>query len=163
MAMNAGAVAAAVLGAPISSTLIVFELTGGFNLTVALLLTVSISHGLTQAALGHSYFHWQLTKRGLSLQEGPHKEIMRRMTVSQFMVELQPGEDKPVFGEDGDLWLTPNDTIERALRAFDRAGVTRIPVVAAGNTEHVVGWADRMTALAAFNRELIQSHEEEHK
>lgn len=162
--LGAGAVAAAVLGAPISSTLIVFELTGGYDLTIALLLTVSISHGLTQAALGHSYFHWQLTKRGLSLQEGPHKEIMRSMTVSSFMTQLDEGDEKPnAPDKDTDPWLTPNDTIERALRTFDRAGVTRIPVVAPNDVGRVIGWADRMTAISTFNKELIRSHEEEHK
>jgi CIC family chloride channel protein len=162
--LGAGGVAAAVLGAPISSTLIVFELTGGFHMTIALLLTVSISHGLTQAALGQSYFHWLLTKRGLSLYEGPHKEIMRRMTVSLFMVPLDEDEPEPTPPEiETDPWLTPNDTLERALRMFDRAGVTRIPVVVASDVSKVVGWADRMAALSAFNRELISSHEEEHK
>ena len=162
--LGAGGVAAAVLGAPISSTLIVFELTGGYNMTIALLLTVSIAHGLTQAALGHSYFHWQLTKRGLSLQEGPHKEIMQRMTVATFMVELDPDEARPSAPDvDSDPWLTPTDTLERALRTFDRAGVTRIPVVSNSDLGKVVGWADRMAAISAFNRELITSHEEEHK
>ena len=162
--LGAGAVAAAVLGAPISSTMIVFELTGGYDMTIALLLTVSIAHGLTQAALGHSYFHWQLTKRGLSLQEGPHKEIMRSMTVASFMVPIEAEEDQPVAPDpDADPWLTPNDTLERALRTFDRAGVTRIAVVAPSDMTRVIGWADRMTAISTFNRELIRSHEEEHK
>jgi chloride channel protein, CIC family len=162
--LGAGAVSAAVLGAPLSSTMIVFELTGGYEMTIALLLTVSIAHGLTQAALGHSYFHWQLTKRGLSLQEGPHKEIMRYMTVSAFMVGLTKDDPKPAPPQpDRDAWLTPNDTLERALRLFDRAGLTRIPVVSANNTSKVVGWADRMSAISAFNRELIRSHEEGHK
>ncbi len=40
-----GAVAGAVLGAPISTTVIVFELTGGYALSIALLLTVAIAHG----------------------------------------------------------------------------------------------------------------------
>ena len=162
--LGMGAVAAAVLGAPISTTMIVFELTGGYEMTIALLLTVSLAHGLTQAALGHSYFHWQLSKRGLSLQEGPHKEIMRRITVANFMVHLEPYEEPP-----SDLcdvhksWLSPNDTLERALRAFDRAGEGRIPVVSASNETIVIGWADRTTALSTFNKALIESHEEEHK
>ncbi|HUS95414.1 MAG TPA: chloride channel protein [Hyphomicrobiaceae bacterium] len=162
--LGAGAVAGAVLGAPISSTLIVFELTGGYNMTIALLLTVSIAHGLTQAALGHSYFHWQLTKRGLSLQEGPHKEIMRRLNVSDFMTPLDADEPPPIAPDpDEDPWLTPSDTLEQALRTFDRDGVTRIAVVSASDTTRVVGWADRLIAISTFNRELIQSHEEEHK
>lgn len=162
--LGMGAVAAAVLGAPISTTMIVFELTGGYEMTIALLLTISLAHGLTQAALGHSYFHWQLSKRGLSLQEGPHKEIMRRITVASFMVHLEPYEEPPSDLCDVDKsWLLPNDTLERALRAFDRAGVTRIPVVSASDETIVVGWADRTTAISTFNRALIEAHEEEHR
>ena len=45
--------------------MIVFELTGGYALTMALLLAVSISTGINQAIHGHSYFEWQLESRGL--------------------------------------------------------------------------------------------------
>ena len=54
--LGMGAVAAAVLGAPISTTVMVFELTGGYALSIGLLLTVSISNGIAQAIHGHSYF-----------------------------------------------------------------------------------------------------------
>jgi len=162
--LGAGAVAASVLGAPISSTLIMFELTGGYNMTIALLLTVSIAHGLTQAVLGHSFFHWQLTKRGLSLQEGPHKEIMQRVTVADFMIPLEPSEPSPpAIEKDVDPWLAPSDTLEHALRIFDRSGLTRVVVAADKASNKAVGWVDRMTAISTFNKELIQSHEEEHK
>ena len=60
-------------------------------------------------------------------------------------------------------WLVPTDTLERALRAFDQAGVARIPVVSASDQTGVIGWADRMTALSAYNRALIEAHEEEHR
>jgi CIC family chloride channel protein len=162
--LGMGAVAAAVLGAPVSTTVIVFELTGGFEMTIALLLTVSVAHGLSHAVLGHSYFHWQLVQRGLSLHEGPHKEIMRRMRVSRFMTVLEPYEDPP-----GDLcpiekcWLSPTDTLEDALRAFDRSGASRIPVVSSSDPDTVIGWADRSTAISSFNRALIAAHEEEHR
>lgn len=162
--LGMGAVAAAVLGAPISTTMIVFELTGGYEMTIALLLTVSIAHGLSHAALGHSYFHWQLSQRGLSLHEGPHKEIMRRMRVSRFMTVLEPYDAPP-----SDLcpieksWLTPEDTLEDALRAFDKAGSSRIPIVSSSDHTMIIGLADRSTAISAFNRALIASHEEEHR
>ena len=162
--LGMGAVAAAVLGAPISTTLIVFELTGGYEMTIALLLTVSLAHGLSQAALGHSYFHWQLSKRGLSLQEGPHKEIMRRLMVTNFMTMREAGQALPVDLCDIETaWLVPNDTLERALRAFDNAGVARIPVVSPSDQGNIIGWVDRMTALSAYNRALVESHEEEHR
>lgn len=162
--LGMGGVAAAVLGAPISTTLIVFELTGGYEMTLALLLTVSLAHGLSQALIGHSFFHWQLSKRGLSLQEGPHKEIMRRLTVNNFMIPREAGQSLPVDLCDIETaWLVPNDTLERALRAFDNAGAARIPVVSPNNENSIIGWVDRMTALSAYNRALVESHEEEHR
>lgn len=165
--LGMGAVAAAVLGAPISTTLICFELTGGFELAIALLLTVSIAVGLTQAVLGHSYFYWQLSKRGLFLQDGPHKSIMRRLTVAQFMTvseaaseagvieRLEPDSDEP--------WLMASDTLERALRDFDRTGATRIAVVSENDQRLVIGWAERLNALDAFNKALVDATVEEHK
>lgn len=62
--LGMGGVAAAMLGAPISTTMIVFELTGGYGLSIALLLTVAISNGLSLAVLGRSYFETQLIMRG---------------------------------------------------------------------------------------------------
>ncbi len=167
--LGMGAVAAAVLGAPISTTLICFELTGGFELSLALLLTVSVSAGLTQALLGQSFFHWQLAKRGLFLQEGPHKSIMRRLTVANFMTELKPDpkntRDEPlrIATDEDEPWLLPSDTLERALRTFDRSGRARVAVVSENDQTLVIGWAERMLALNAFNKALIDAHVEEHR
>ncbi|MGE0856169.1 MAG: chloride channel protein, partial [Hyphomicrobiaceae bacterium] len=169
--LGMGAVAAAVLGAPISTTLICFELTGGYEMTIALLLTVSISVGLTQAVLGQSYFHWQLGKRGLFLQEGAHKSIMRRLTVASFMTEEErrpadgdrPAEPQRLDTASGELWLMPSDTLERALRTFDKAGKARVAVVAESDPTLIVGWVDRMLALDAFNKALIDAQVEEHR
>jgi CIC family chloride channel protein len=162
--LGMGAVAAAVLGAPISTTMIVFELTGGYEMTIALLLTVSLSYGLSQAALGQSYFHWQLSRRGLSLHEGPHKEIMRRLTVANFMTMREQDEPLPADLCDIDqAWLVPGDSLERTLRVFDKVGTDRIPVVSASNEKGIIGWADRLTALSTYNHALIAAHEEEHR
>ena len=162
--LGMGGVAAAVLGAPISTTLIIFELTGGYDMTIALLLTVSIANGLTQAVTGASFFHWQLSNRGLSLQEGPHKEIMRQLIVRDFMQELSQEEARQAPKRDkDDPWLQINDTVEQALRAFDRTGHRHIAVVAPSDTEQIIGWAVRVDALQAFNQALIASHVEEHR
>ena len=159
-----GAVAAGVLGAPISTTLIVFELTGGYEMTIALLLAVSISSGLTQAVYGQSFFHWQLTSRGIFLQEGPHKSIIRSLRVQAFMKALAEDENPGTFEEDGETsCLKSDDTVETALRAFDRSGCERIAVVASDNSGRIIAWADRVDALDALNDALIAAHEEEHR
>lgn len=169
--LGMGAVAAAVLGAPLSTTMIVFELTSGYAMTIALLLTVSIAVGLTQAVLGHSLFHWQLGKRGLFLSEGPHQTIMRRLKVSDFAVELAQGEDDrlPTPNEDDEAgsattpWLLETDNLDRALRLFAETGRSRIPVVAADDQTRIIAHADRLSALSMFNRALIDANVEQHR
>jgi len=165
--LGMGAVAGAVLGAPLSTTMIVFELTSGYAVTIALLLTVSIAVGLTQAVLGHSLFHWQLGKRGLFLTEGPHQAIMRRLKVSDFSRKLKDGEEEalPEKDEDGrpPVWLMQTDTLDHALRSFAQSGLSRLPVVDQDDTSKVIAWADRITALSAFNSALIEAHIEHHR
>ena len=159
-----GAVTAAVLGAPISTVLIVFKLTGGYEMTIALLLAVSISSGLSQAILGQSFFHWQLSIRGLFLQEGPHRSIVQSLRVRDFMSALEAGETPDQPQADGDVaWLAANDTIETALQAYDAAGATRIVVVEGTHDMTPIGWAEQVTALSALNRALIEAHEEHHR
>ncbi|MGE0612594.1 MAG: chloride channel protein [Hyphomicrobiales bacterium] len=160
--LGMGAVAGAVLGAPISTVLIVFELTGGYQMTIALLLCVSISTALTQAVLGMSYFHWQLSTRGLFLQEGPHKSIVRSLRVRDFMTLPADDIELPEVKEDTPM-LTPDDTVEAALRAFDKAGLSRLPVVDANDAARVIACADHVKALNAYNAALIAAHEEEHR
>ena len=161
--LGMGAVAASVLGAPLSTTMIVFELTGGYTMTIALLLTVSIAVGVTQAFLGHSLFYWQLGRRGLFLQEGPHKSIQRRLRVDDFFTPVDP-EAEPRHVQDKDApWLMATDTLERALREFDRSGQPRIVVVSAVDPTLIIGHADRLNALNLFNKALIDAAVEEHR
>ena len=162
--LGMGAVAAAVLGAPISTTLIVFELTGGYEMTLALLLAVSISTGLTQAVYGQSFFHDQLSSRGIFLKEGPHQHIVRSLKVRDFMLPIEKSVSEAMAGLEADTaWLTPDDTVESALRAFDKTGLNRLPVVESGDTSKLAGWAEQVDALNAFNDALIEASREEHK
>lgn len=80
-----GAVAAAVLGAPISTTLIVFELTSDYQLTIAVMVAVVISSIITQQFLGKSFFHWQLERAGIDLKSGLQANLLREVKVRQVM------------------------------------------------------------------------------
>ena len=158
-----GAVASAVLGAPISTTLIVFELTGGYEVTIALLLAVSIATGLNQATHGISFFHWQLNNRGLFLQDGEHQHIVKTLLVSEFMTPLKEDEEISNFDPDTMPWLNSNNTIETVLRAFDKYNCHRIAIVDNINHERIIGWADHWAALEALNKKLIEIQVEEHR
>lgn len=76
-----GAMAAAVLGAPISTTLIVFELTGDYALTMGVMLAVVVSSVITRQVHGHTFFTWQLERRGLDLKGGYEAALLRTLRV----------------------------------------------------------------------------------
>lgn len=162
--LGMGGVAASVLGAPFSTTMIVFELTGGFQMSIALLATISVSFGLTHACLGQSFFHWQLNKRGLFLQEGSHRAILRRVQVADFMVPLKDDEGAETrLAKLQDPSLRPTDTLEHALRLFNRIGAATIPVVSLDDPMQIIARAHRMTALGTYNKALIDTNVEEHR
>ncbi|MDF2372056.1 MAG: chloride channel protein [Rhizobiaceae bacterium] len=162
--LGMGAVAGAVLGAPISTTLIVFELTGGYELSIALLLTVAIAYGVNQAIHGHSYFHWQLEMRGIFVQAGPHRAVVRNTRVMDFMTPRDPQSEPEAFEpEPGNSSLRPTDTLDTALRTFDAGGHARLPVIDEVDGTNIIAWADQVKALAYFNKRLIDASEEEHR
>ena len=80
-----GAVAAAVLGAPISTTLIIFEMTGDYALTLGVMIAVVVATVITQQSLGHSFFTLQLERRGLDLKGGYAATLLRMQSVRQVM------------------------------------------------------------------------------
>jgi len=158
-----GAVAAAVLGAPFSTTVIVFELTGGYALSIALLLAVSIATGLTQAVHGKSYFHWQLGMRGCFVNEGAHQFLSETVKVRDFMDPPPENEEERVFnpGEDGP-YLHDSDSLESALKSFDSCGKAALPVVRKGDATKIIGTARHVRGLRYFNAALIKATKEEH-
>ena len=80
-----GAVSGAVLGAPISTILIVFELTADYALTIAVMLAVVIATVITQQVRGHSFFTWQLDRRGVNTKGGRESSLMATTCVSDVM------------------------------------------------------------------------------
>ena len=82
-----GAVSGAVLGAPISTMLIIVELTGDYRLTIAVMVAVVIASLLTRTLHGPSFFHNQLEARGVTVRGGHDVEVLGGLTVSDLMHE----------------------------------------------------------------------------
>lgn len=80
-----GAVAGAVLGAPISTILIVFELTGDYKVTIAVMVAVVIATIVVQQFGGRSFFTRQLAHRGIDLSGAREREILREIRVRRMM------------------------------------------------------------------------------
>ena len=80
-----GAVAGAVLGAPISTILIVFELTGNYALTIAVMVATVLASVVTRYLHGESFFQWQLAARGISLEGAREQRLLETINVSDIM------------------------------------------------------------------------------
>jgi len=82
-----GAVAGAVLGAPLSTIMIVFELTGANNYSfiIAVMVAVVIASVITQQAFGGSFFAWQLKARGVNLDRGRETGFLAEIHIGDVM------------------------------------------------------------------------------
>ena len=160
--LGMGAVAGAVLGAPISTAMIVFELTGGYAISIALLLTVAVVQGVTQALHGRSWFQWQLEMRGIHVADGPHRTVSASITVMDFM-DTPPMDGQADMPGDARPFLKATDTLETALRLFDEGGWHRLPVAHPMQPGKVLTWASQVHALSFFNRALVAASQEEHR
>ncbi|GHE21984.1 chloride channel protein [Halomonas urumqiensis] len=89
------AVTAPVIGAPLTTLLIVFELTGSYALTTAALASVTLASPIAAQLFGRSLFDIQLERRGLDLSAGRGRALLRRTAVAELKssdcVTLPPG------------------------------------------------------------------------
>ena len=134
-----GAVAAAVFEAPISTTLIVFELTGDWQIALAVMFTVSISTALFSRIVDQSFFLTQIERRGIHLAAGPQAYLLAMFRVVSVIRKV---DDPRATNEDacwemiGDgIYVDGNATHEPTMPIFDGASVPFIPVVTLSGEE----------------------------
>ncbi len=80
-----GAVASAVLGAPISTILIVFEMTGDYKVTIAVMLSASLASLIVHSLGARSFFHWQLRRRGIDVEDGRLRHLLSHIPVAELL------------------------------------------------------------------------------
>jgi len=80
-----GAVAGSVLGAPISTILIIFELSADYGLTIAVMVGVVVASVITQQVHGRSFFLGALEARGVNLRAGQDSGLLEQIQVRDLM------------------------------------------------------------------------------
>ena len=163
-----GAVAAAVLGAPISTTLIVFEMTGDWATGIAVMTSVSLSTALASRLVNRSFFLTQLERRGLRLASGPQAYLGRTIRLAELLRPLDHPEAAPeaacraqiAAGSD----LDAAEELDTALRVFETTGAEYLAVTRrdATGTPVLLGALFQTDALRAYARALAASAAEEH-
>jgi CIC family chloride channel protein len=164
-----GAVAAAVLGAPISTTLIVFELTGDWQTAMAVMVSVSLSTALASSLVDRSFFLTQLERRNVHLAAGPQAYLLATFRVATVM---RKAGSKRAAAEDAcwelveqGVYIDGNATLERAMPMFEEANHAFIPVVTLGGDDsppELWGALFQVDALRAMNKALAATAKEEH-
>lgn len=164
-----GGVAAAVLGAPISTTLIVFELTGDWQAGIAVLVTVSISTALGSRLVDRSFFLTQLERRDVHIAAGPQAYLLGTCMVSKIMrdIDADKGATEAVCWDliERGFYTHPHATLEGVMPMFDKAAAPFVPVVklsGEGKAPELLGALHHVDALKAFNNALAETAAEEH-
>ncbi|WP_416898038.1 MAG: chloride channel protein [Minwuia sp.] len=85
-----GAVASAILGAPISTTLIVFELTGDYRVTIAMMAAVVFAAILGRQFRYRNFFHWQLARRAVKVADAD-EVLLHAQVVADVMITSVEG------------------------------------------------------------------------
>ncbi|WP_392387225.1 chloride channel protein [Jannaschia aquimarina] len=163
-----GAVAAAVLGAPISTTLIVFEMTGDWQTGIAVMVAVGSATALSSRLVARSFFLEQLKRRGIHLAAGPQRYLLATIRVSSVLKAPEhpkaPKEDRIRRAVNEALFVDPSDTLEKAIPLFERSNSDFLAVVRLKDEgpPEIVGVVLYVDALRVFNRALAETAAEEH-
>ncbi|MBB3712953.1 CIC family chloride channel protein [Limimaricola variabilis] len=164
-----GAVAAAVLGAPISTTLIVFELTGDWQTGLAVMVAVSLSSALASRLVHRSFFLTQLERRGVHLAAGPQAWLAGTIRVETVMraqgaPRAAPDDACAEMIAEG-VFIQSGATLEEAMPLFETVQRPFVPVVRFGPGDaapELWGALFQVDALRAVNRALTRMAAEEH-
>ncbi|MEK9662003.1 MAG: chloride channel protein [Alphaproteobacteria bacterium] len=83
--IGTGALAGAVLGAPLSTIFIIFELTGSSSMMIAVMIATGIASLVTSQVYARSFFAEQLRGRGIVLTGGHEQALLRSIRVDDVM------------------------------------------------------------------------------
>ncbi|AUH63917.1 chloride channel protein [Paracoccus zhejiangensis] len=173
-----GAVGAAVLGAPISTALIVFEMTGDWQTGIAVMTAVSLSSALASRLVHRSFFLTQLENRGVRIAEGPQVWLPQKMRITAILRPIT-AENAPPADLVRNLVatgkaLTEGMRLYQALAEFERTGAAFLPVIRPPEEAdqgddpdslpdpEILGVVYHVDALRALNQALAEAAAEEH-
>ncbi|GAA0531824.1 chloride channel protein [Rhizomicrobium palustre] len=111
MLAGMGAVAAGIIGAPLTMVFLTLEATGDFALTAGVLLSVIISATIVRLSFGYSFSTWRFHQRGLAIRSAHDVGWISELSVGRLMRS--------------DPKVVTADTSLRALRELFPPGSTK--------------------------------------
>lgn len=204
-----GAVAAGAMHAPITSIIIMFELTNDYRIILPLMIACIISVLITSRLKKDSIYTLKLSRRGINLSRGQEINVLSSLPVSSVMetdsetihpqtpfqklVDLtvhSPHASFFVIGENARLMgtisvhdvrrliyesdglgpivvahdlmnpvrevFTPNDTLDKVMRAFGDMHIEELPIVEDKQAKRFIGFVSKSNVIEAYNRAIFQ-------
>ena len=131
-----GAVFAAAARAPITAVIIIFELTGDYQIILPLMFAIALAAGISNLLSSDTIYTLKLRRRGIDIMRGRGANLMQLLTVVQAMQQLpasvegeaplneviarlseSPTEGLPVVDEGGHyIGTVSSQQIEQAMR-----------------------------------------------
>lgn len=136
-----GAVISRVIGSPIATILLVFELTGSYTLMTAVMVSVVVGSTVTGSIFNHSYFYYQLRARGIDPDESSIRHRLRATKISALTI------DAPIV-------VTDNATVKVAREMMIQRNVDEIYVV--NHDGRLLGQISAVTLLEIPNKESFE-------
>jgi CIC family chloride channel protein len=108
------ALSASVIGAPIASIVIIFELTQSYDLAFVAITCVASSCVISNVIFGHSFFDKQLLNRDFKISRGRTEILLSEITVGDLL------------GKNDFLKVQSNITKKDLLRVFEKSEFTEV-------------------------------------
>lgn len=107
-----GAMLAAVVRAPITSILLIFEITQSYHVILPLMISVIIANVVANRLEKDSIFTWELTREGFRLDNGIEQNILQSIKVRDVMLT------DIIYFKDDTPFSTIRQSIERKPHAY---------------------------------------------
>jgi chloride channel protein, CIC family len=142
-----GAFFVGAIRAPITSILIIFEMTGDYAIILPLMISNMISYTIAAKLQGLPIYDALLRQDGIPIEEHHHRTDLRQLTVEQVMKRnVQPDRLS------GAVRVFSDQTLDLALLTLGRHGLSEVAVVGRGAPEEVVGSVSLQDISAALRR-----------
>ena len=138
-----GAVFAAAARAPITAVIIIFELTGDYQIILPLMIAVVVATALSGELTRDTIYTLKLRRRGIDIDRAAKPGMLEQIRVSEAMSHPRPA-------------FAPDSTIENVIERFASLDLGTLPLVtASGKLAGIVSAADLDAAISEGQEPLV--------
>tara|TARA_X000000950_G_scaffold118221_1_gene148130 strand:- start:13153 stop:14865 length:1713 start_codon:yes stop_codon:yes gene_type:complete len=152
-------VASSVIGAPITAIILVLELTGSYEYSIASIIPISICTFLTSRIFGNSFFDKQLLSRGTDISKGREQILLNEITIRNYASTAFTRISEKMFTKESiNLLLKNKDTEGYVLSKNDEfIGKIRLIDIVDKKNQQITNFLQKKPIILDANISLLES------